>query len=55
MLVDAGKYRSGGQIEFFMGYLPEYTLPFVLTGEQPPQAHAQPAGDGGQASLQFVE
>ena len=53
MLVDAGKYRSGGQMEFFMGYLPEFTLPFVLAGQQLPQA--QPADGGGQASLQFVE
>ena len=30
MLVDAGKYRNGGQTEFIMGYMPEYTLPYVL-------------------------
>ena len=34
MLVDAGKYRSGAQTEFIMGYQPEYTLPFVLTKEK---------------------
>ncbi len=33
MLVDVSKFRSGGQMEFFMGYQPEYTLPFVLTKE----------------------
>ncbi len=33
MLVDVSKLRSGGQMEFFMGYQPEYTLPFVLTKE----------------------
>ena len=30
MLVEASKYRNGGQLELFMGYQPEYTLPFVL-------------------------
>lgn len=30
MLVDAGKYRSGAQTEFFMGYIPEFTLPYIL-------------------------
>jgi hypothetical protein len=33
MLVDVNKFRNGGQMEFFMGYQPEYTLPFVLTKE----------------------
>jgi replicative DNA helicase len=33
MLVDVNKSRNGGQMEFFMGYQPEYTLPFVLTKE----------------------
>ena len=34
MLVEAGKYRSGAQMEFFMGYQPEFTLPFVLDKEK---------------------
>ena len=34
MLVDVSKFRNGGQMEFFMGYQPEYTLPFVLTKEK---------------------
>ena len=33
MLVDVSKFRSGGQMEFFMGYQPELTLPYVLTKE----------------------
>ena len=33
MLVDVSKFRNGGQMEFFMGYQPEFTLPFVLTKE----------------------
>ena len=33
MLVDVSKFRNGGQMELFMGYQPEYTLPFVLTTE----------------------
>ena len=33
MLVEASKYRNGGQLELFMGYQPEYTLPFVLDKE----------------------
>ena len=33
MLVDVSKFRNGGQMELFMGYQPEYTLPFVLTKE----------------------
>ena len=52
MLVDAGKYRSGGQIEFFMGYQPEYTLPYVLNGQ--PQPQSQPVDESGQSTLQFV-
>ena len=33
MLVDVSKFRNGGQLELFMGYQPEFTLPFVLTKE----------------------
>ena len=33
MLVDVSKFRNGGQMELFMGYQPEFTLPFVLTKE----------------------
>ena len=33
MLVDVSKFRNGGQTVFFMGYQPEFTLPFVLTTE----------------------
>ena len=33
MLGDVSKVRNGGQMVFFMGYQPEFTLPFVLTTE----------------------
>ena len=53
MLVDAGKYRSGGQTEFFMGYIPEYTLPYVLT--QVPQTQTAPKEDNGQRSIKWLQ
>ena len=53
MLVDAGKYRSGGQTEFFMGYIPEYTLPYVLT--QVPQTQTAPKEDNGQKSIKWLQ
>ncbi len=51
MLVDVSKFRSGGQTEFFMGYQPEFTLPFVLTKEAQKQIeifdeNGQPNDDG---------
>ena len=53
MLVDAGKYRSGGQMEFIMGYIPEFTLPYVL--DQLPQVHAQPVDESGQFTIQGLD
>ena len=53
MLVDAGKYRSGGQMEFIMGYIPEFTLPYVL--DQVPQAHTQPVDESGQFTIQGLD
>jgi hypothetical protein len=53
MLVDAGKYRSGGQMEFILGYIPEFTLPYVL--DQVPQAHTQPVDESGQFTIQGLD